>query len=146
MSRYEFQYWYDEINTNVDRYFYLVFYFQVSQNNITEIHPHTGYLNNVVYHYDLFGSLQVAGTSFGIVTEFHYRIFHGPEVLPANVLVYIEDKSDLWKFEAAVNNGRYHLCLHTPFYFTPPNWFDMETKVRYRKQTSPNWIFGRKQR
>ena len=125
-------------NGKFDKYVFRIFYFQVSQNNVTEVHQYTGHLNNVVDHYDLYGSLKVAGTSFGIVTEFHYRIFHGPEVLPANVLVYIEDKSDLWKFEAAVNNGRYHLCLHTPFYFTSPNWLDMETKVGYIEQTTLN--------
>ena len=56
------------------------------------------------------------------MTEFHYRIFHEPEVLPAIVLVYIDDYSDLWKFEAALNDGRYHLCLHTAYFFTPPKF------------------------
>ena len=49
----------------------------------------------------MFESLQLAGSSFGIVTEFHYRIFPEPEVLPVVAVIYIEDKADLWRIEAA---------------------------------------------
>ena len=49
----------------------------------------------------LYQSLQLAGSSFGIVTEFHYRIYNGPDTEPVVALVYIENKADLWKFEAA---------------------------------------------
>ena len=79
----------------------------------------------------MFDALQSAGASFGIVTEFHYRIFPRPEVQPAIVLVYVDDKSDLWKFEAAVNDGRYHLCLHVPYHFTRPNWFALDRTVSH---------------
>ena len=43
----------------------------------------------------------MAGSSFGIVTEFHYRIFPEPEVLPVVAVIYIEDKADLWRIDAA---------------------------------------------
>ena len=54
----------------------------------------------------LFRSLQLAGSSFGIVTEFHYGLFEGPEVLPVYAFVYIENKKDLANFERAGINGR----------------------------------------
>ena len=64
--------------------------------------------------HDLFKSLQLAGSSFGIVTEFHYRIFYEPEVQPVITLVYIEDKSDLWKIDAA-GKGKINASF---FYFS----------------------------
>ena len=104
---------------------------QVSRSNTTQVYPFTKYYHYGMYEHGLFESLQQAGTSFGIVTEFHYKIYSTPEILPALVLVYIDDKSDLWKFEAAANkNGKYHLCLHTVYFFTRPNWLAKDRKVR----------------
>ena len=54
----------------------------------------------------LFHSLQMAGSSFGIVTEFHYGLFAGPEVLPVYAFVYIENKKDIANFERAGLAGR----------------------------------------
>jgi len=54
----------------------------------------------------LFRSLQLAGGSFGITTEFHYGIFDGPEVLPVCAFVYIENRKDLENFERAALSGR----------------------------------------
>jgi hypothetical protein len=53
----------------------------------------------------LFESLQLAGASYGIVTEFLYSIFPEPEVQPVITLIYIEDKSDLWKLDAAAKGN-----------------------------------------
>ena len=105
----------------------------MSNSNTTQIFPYVKYFQSKEYETSLFEALQQAGSSFGIVTEFHYRIFARPEVLPAIVLVYIEDKSDLWKFEAAVNyNKKFHLCLHTAYFFTGINWFAMDRKVHFK--------------
>ena len=68
---------------------------------MTQIDLYTGYKRHIHDDHNLFKSLQLAGSSFGIVTEFHYRIFPEPEVQSAIALVYIEDKSDLWKIDAA---------------------------------------------
>lgn len=35
------------------------------------------------------------------MTEFLYRIFPTPETQPVITLIYIEDKADLWKIDAA---------------------------------------------
>ena len=55
----------------------------------------------MTYDNNLFKSLQLAGSSYGIVTEFLYRIFPTPETQPVITLIYIEDKADLWKIDAA---------------------------------------------
>ena len=67
---------------------------KVSESNLTVIDSKTGYQRHIKDSYNLFRSLQFAGPSFGIVTEFHYRLFDGPEVLPVFALVYI-DNDDL---------------------------------------------------
>ena len=63
------------------------------------------------------------------MTEFHYRIFAGAEVLPVYVLVYIENEQDISNFESAGNEGRYHLCLHNLLYFTSNRLLDLELLV-----------------
>ena len=54
----------------------------------------------------LFRSLQLAGASFGITTEFYYGLFEGPEVLPVCAFVYIENQKDLENFQRAALHGR----------------------------------------
>ena len=65
------------------------------------------------------------------MTEFHYRIFKGAEVLPTVALVYIDNEWDIKNYEAAGNDGRYHLCLHTFLYFTPLDLLSLEILVKY---------------
>ena len=71
----------------------------MSKNNVTKL----GLQNHQQIDHDghLFKSLQLAGSSYGIVTEFLYRIYPTPETQPVITLIYIEDKSDLWKIDAA---------------------------------------------
>ena len=67
----------------------------------------TGDFDIVTPDYDLFRSLQLAGSSYGITTEFVYRVYNTPEVRPVLVLVYVEDETDLYNFELAAFDGRY---------------------------------------
>ena len=60
---------------------------------------------------DLFSSLQSAGSSYGITTEFLYRIYPEPEVEAAFTMVYMENASDLLNFERAAKDGRFHLHM-----------------------------------
>ena len=94
---------------------------KISETNITVIDPYTGYQRYINDHHNLFRSLQFAGPSYGITTEFHYRIFDGPELLPIFALVYIDDDKDLLNFQRATADGRYSLTLYTYHFFTPPN-------------------------
>ena len=83
------------------------------------------------YDNELFKSLQLAGSSFGIVTEFHYRIFNGAEVQPVFVMVYVENESDIKNFETAGLQGRYHLCLHNILDFTSHTLLELELLVKF---------------
>ena len=47
------------------------------------------------------------------MTEFHYRIFEGPELLPVFASVYIDTEEDLINFQRASSDGRYSLTLYT---------------------------------
>ena len=98
---------------------------------MTQYNPDTWLYEKRSYDHELFHSLQLAGSSFGIVTEFVYRIFKGPEILPVFAMVYIEDELDIKNFEAAGNEGRYHLSLNSFLYFTPLNWFTLEQLVSF---------------
>ena len=99
---------------------------KISGNNITVIEPETGYQRYVEDKHNLFKSLHFAGASYGITTEFHYRIFKGPELLPVFAIVYIDNDEDLYNFQRAARDGRYCLTLYTYHFFTPPNFLSKE--------------------
>ena len=94
---------------------------KVSEANITLIDSRTGYRQYLEDQHNLFRSLQFAGSSFGITTEFHYRIFDGPELLPAFAVIYIDHYEDLINFQRATADGRYCLTLYTYHFFTSLN-------------------------
>ena len=50
-----------------------------------------------------------AGSSYGIVTEFLYKIYPRPETQPIIAMIYIEDNYDLRKLEKAAKDGRFHV-------------------------------------
>ena len=66
----------------------------------------TGSFVSSLKNHDIFKSLQLAGSSFGITTEFIYKVYNRPEVRPTLVLIYIDDKEDLYNFERAAFDGR----------------------------------------
>ena len=76
--------------------------------------PDNGSLLKVIPHnkddsQDLFRSLQNAGSSYGITTEFLYRIYPGPEIKPALMLIYMENENDLKNLDRVVLSGKYHV-------------------------------------
>ena len=99
---------------------------RISENNITLIDVERGRQHYLKDSHQLFRSLQYAGSSYGITTEFHYRIFDGPELLPVFALVYIDNDEDLLNFQRATADGRYCLTLYTYHFFTRPNLFSRE--------------------
>ena len=67
-------------------------------------------------HNDLFFAMRGAGSSFGIATEFLYKIYPTPETSPAVILVWISDKSDLWKIQkAAYYTNKYSITVNDDF-------------------------------
>ena len=110
----------------------------MSENNLTEFNLLTRRHESWNNDYGLFSSLQLAGSSFGIVTEFHYRIFNGAEVQPVFVLVYVENEMDIRNFEAAATNGRYHMCLHNILDFTSHTYI---TGIRAASKLEENYVY-----
>ena len=94
---------------------------KISDTNITLIDSEYGNVQYLEDSHKLFRSLQFAGSSFGIATEFHYRIFKGPELLPVYAVVYMDSEEDLINFQRATADGRYSLILYAYNFFTPLN-------------------------
>ena len=63
----------------------------------------------------LFEAMGGAGSSYGIVTEFLYKIYPRPETNPIISLIYIENNYDLRKLEKAAKDGRYHVSWFIPY-------------------------------
>ena len=78
----------------------------MSASRIAKLDPETGIFETSKKNDDIFKSLQIAGSSFGITTEFLFRVYNTPEVRPTLVLVYIDDEKDLQNFERTAFDGR----------------------------------------
>ena len=72
--------------------------------------------------------LRGAGPSFGIVTEFLYKVYPHPETLSCVVLVYIESGYDLQRLVDAGQDGRYGITLMHPMIYRS---MYSNTKVHY---------------
>ena len=104
---------------------------QVNSNNASIFDPETGHFiqsvpNNRHEYQDLYTALQHAGSSYGITTEFHYRIYDGPEVTPAILFIYIENVNDLYNLQRAALSGRFAIHLA---YILPPRLFPTLTSM-----------------
>merc|ERR1711971_610098 len=69
---------------------------------------------------DLMFALRGAGSSFGIVTEFLYKVYPGPETLPIYLLVWVNDVKDLLNLQEAAFNPHcpYNIVINHAYYFT----------------------------
>ena len=82
-------------------------------------------------HNDLFFAMRGAGSSFGIATEFLYKIYPTPETSPAVILVWISDKSDLWKIQkAAYDTNKYSITVNNEF--AGDFWNSFKTRIVYK--------------
>ena len=96
----------------------------VSNGNTTVIEPNTRRgLYQLENDSGLYKAMGGAGSSFGITTEFLYRIYPRPEVLPTLALVYLENSHDLYKLEKAAMDGRYHVHAYIGYAFRDLNIF-----------------------
>ena len=80
--------------------------------------------------------LRGAGPSFGIVTEFLYKVYPHPETLSCVVLVYIESGYDLQRLIDAGQHGRYGITLMHPMvyrrYVTQIYFFELNSSQKVR--------------
>lgn len=94
----------------------------VNKDNATVIDPDNGSIIRVVDNYDgvdLFTSLQHAGASYGITTQFQYRIYEEPEVHPTHIPIYLTSWEDMEAFEKmAFENEKFHMMINIIPYFT----------------------------
>eukprot|EP00095_Tigriopus_kingsejongensis_P002063 snap_masked-scaffold177_size283923-processed-gene-0.10 protein:Tk02063 transcript:snap_masked-scaffold177_size283923-processed-gene-0.10-mRNA-1 annotation:"AGAP002114-PA" len=58
---------------------------------------------------DLFFGLRGAGSSFGVITEFLYKIYAVPEIQPVLLPIFIRSPEDIKKLEALNSNGIFHI-------------------------------------
>lgn len=90
----------------------------VSQSNTSVVDPDSGRAVHQLEHdHGLFQAMKGAGSSYGIVTEFLYKIYPRPETLPIIAMIYIENAYDLRKLEKAALDGRYHVSWFIPYAF-----------------------------
>ena len=83
------------------------------------------------YHNDLFFAMRGAGSSFAIATEFLYQIYESPETSPAVILVWINDKRDLWKIQkAAYDTSKYSIAINNEY--AGDFWNSFKTRIVYK--------------
>ena len=72
-----------------------------------------------------------AGSSYAIATEFLYQIYKLPETSPAVILVWINDKRDLWKIqEAAYDSSKYSIPINNEY--AGDFWNSFKTRIVYK--------------
>lgn len=89
----------------------------VTRDNTTVIFPETGETQMLYDDHNLFFSLTGAGQSYGIVTEFLYKIYPKPETLPILAMIFLENPYDVRKLERLAMDGRYHVTLFFIYMF-----------------------------
>ncbi len=61
---------------------------------------------------DLFFALKGAGSNYGIVTQFTYRVFPHPETKPVLVLIFIQSLKDLYKLQRLSDVGKLQISAY----------------------------------
>ena len=89
----------------------------MSADNTTLTDPITGRIKTVYNDRGLFWAMRGAGSSFGIVTEFLYKIYPKPETQPIIAMIFVRNANDIRKLEAAAKDGRYHVTWFALYIF-----------------------------
>ena len=90
---------------------------RVSRTNATVWRYSTGEEEFIPDTWYLHLALGGAGGSYGIVTEFLYKIYPHPEPKPIVSYVFFESPSDLRNYERAAKQGTYHISFFYPYMF-----------------------------
>ena len=89
----------------------------MTPDNTTVYNTETGEVKHLYDDHRLFWSMTGAGQSYGIVTEFLYKIYPKPETLPILAMIYLENPYDVRKLEKVAMDGRYHVTLFFIYMF-----------------------------
>jgi len=82
-------------------------------------------------HNDLFFAMRGAGSSYAIATEFLYTVHPTPETEPAVLLVWVMNKQDLWKLQAAATGSKkYSIAVNNEF--AGDFWNSFKTRIVYK--------------
>ena len=79
-------------------------------NNISQVLPNYG-------ENELFFAMKGAGSSFGITTEFLYRIYSVPETRPVVLFLFIRNIYDMRRIEKLTKEGRFQISVYRLNYF-----------------------------
>lgn len=93
---------------------------------------------------DLKYAIRGAGPSFGIMTEFLYKVYPHPETFSLVLLVYIEDSKDLQNLVRAGQEGRYGITVMTPLVFRRPKAAAWLAWILVKAPRFFQWQSGRK--
>ncbi len=83
---------------------------------------------------DLFFALKGAGSNFGIVTEFLYRVYPFPETRPVAVPVYLRSIHDFIRLQKVAETGRYQISVYRLQHFRRPDSSWHHNRVRSRRK------------
>merc|ERR1711971_64147 len=90
----------------------------VSKGNTSIVDPDSGQaIYQLKHDFGLFEAMGGAGSSYGVVTEFLYKIYPRPETQPIISMIYIETPQDLRRLEQAAQDGRFHVSWFVPYAF-----------------------------
>ena len=81
--------------------------------------PDTGLAKWMPNDQGLYQAMQLAGASYGIVTEFQYNIKTETETVPVVVFLFIENEEDLKSLEKAMSDGSFQITLVVGYSFKP---------------------------
>ncbi len=91
---------------------------QVSKDNVTVVRDtNHGKPYQLEEDFGLFTGLRGSGSSFGIVTEFLYKMYSRPETRPVLVPIFIENPTDLRLLEKATMGDKYHISWFPGYSF-----------------------------
>jgi hypothetical protein len=72
------------------------------------------------YENDLYFGMRASGGSFGIITEFLYKVYPQPETLSCLLFIFIENEYDFQMLDRAAKDGRYAIAVFQPMIYRKP--------------------------
>ena len=66
---------------------------------------------------DLFFALKGAGASYGITTEFLYKVFPRPETKPVVLFVYFNNPGDFRRLQRISDSGQFQIAAYRVQHF-----------------------------
>jgi FAD/FMN-containing dehydrogenase len=88
------------------------------------------------YENDLKYAMRASGGSFGIVTEFVYKMYPKPETLSLLLLIFVENEYDFMKLNKAAQDGRYAVTVFEPVFLRRPETSHVVSSITDHNKTN----------